>query len=244
MESSKSASDFQENIYRTGERRETVELKDLRVREIVWEMTHNKNCKILDVGCGDGSLLGPFSESQDCYGVDISEAQLEKAQRKKIKAFRVNLETEILPFHKDFFDLVICSETIEHLLDADNLLQEIHRVLKFGRTFILTFPNVNQPISWLMQVVFDLPPMYSARYKAPHVRDYTLRIVKKVLADFGFDILNVTGTYIYPFKDRFSQWLAKSFPRLAEKIIVVSKKHQMIKVKPKKVVWNVLELVK
>jgi len=141
--------------------------------------------------------------------------------------------------------LVICSETIEHLLDADNLLQEIHRTVRLGGTFILTFPNVNQPISWLMQILFDLPPRYSARYKSPHVRDYTLRIIKNVLVNFGFEISDVTGTYIYPSEDRISQWLAKSFPRLAEKIIVVSKKRlKTTRMHSRKVVWNVLELVK
>ena len=177
--------------------------------------------------------------------MDVSEVQLKKAQMKGIRTCRIDLESERLPFANDFFDLVICSETIEHLLDADNLLQEIHRTVRLGGTFILTFPNVNQPISWLMQILFDLPPRYSARYKSPHVRDCTLRIIKNVLVNFGFEISDVTGTYIYPSEDRISQWLAKSFPRLAEKIIVVSKKHlKTPRMHSRKVVWNVLELVK
>ena len=239
------SSTFQENIYDTEVPRRTVELKDLRVREIVKELIRNNRCKVLDVGCGDGSLLEPFCKSQECYGVDVSEVQLKKAQMKGIRTCRIDLESERLPFANDFFDLVICSETIEHLLDADNLLQEIHRTVRLGGTFILTFPNVNQPISWLMQILFDLPPRYSARYKSPHVRDYTLRIIKNVLVNFGFEISDVTGTYIYPSEDRISQWLAKSFPRLAEKIIVVSKKRlKTPRMQPRKVVWNVLELVK
>ena len=239
------SSTFQENVYDTEVPRRTVELKDLRVREIVKELIRNNRCKVLDAGCGDGSLLEPLCKSQECYGVDVSEAQLKKAQTKGIKTFRLDLESERLPFADDFFDLVICSETIEHLLDADNLLQEIHRTVRLGGTFILTFPNVNQPISWLMQILFDLPPRYSARYKSPHVRDYTLRIIKNVLVNFGFEISDVTGTYIYPSEDRVSQWLARSFPRLAEKIIVVSKKRlKTMRMHSRKVVWNVLELVK
>jgi len=239
------SSTFQENIYDTEVPRGTVELKDVRVREIVKELIGNNRCRVLDVGCGNGSLLEPFCNSQECYGVDVSEAQLKKAQTRGIKTFRLDLERERLPFANDFFDLVICSETIEHLLDADNLLQEIHRAVRLGGTFILTFPNVNQPISWLMQILFDLPPRYSARYKSPHVRDYTLRIIKNVLVNFGFEISDVTGTYIYPSEDRISQWLARSFPRLAEKIIVVSKKRlKTPRMHSRKVVWNVLELVK
>jgi len=245
MKSNDSTSAFQKSVYDTEEYQATDKLKDLSVKEIVEKMIGNKRYRILDVGCGNGSLLQPFCTSQECYGVDISEIQLKKAQMKGIRTCHIDLESERLPFANDFFDLVICSETIEHLLDPDNLLQEIHRTVRLGGTFILTFPNVNQPISWLMQILFDLPSRYSARYKSPHVRDYTLRIIKNVLVNFGFEISKVTGTYIYPPEDRISQWLAKSFPRLAEKIIIVSKKHlKKPRTQPRKVVWNVLELIK
>jgi methionine biosynthesis protein MetW len=238
------SSTFQENIYNTEAPQKIVEVKDLRVREIMRKLLEKNRCKVLDVGCGDGSLLEPFCRSQECYGVDVSEAQLKKAQKKGIRIYRVDLESGTLPFADDFFDLVICSETIEHLLDPDNLLQEIHRTVRCRGIFILTFPNINQPLSWLMQVAFDLPPRFSARYKSPHVRDYTLRIMKNVLVNFGFEISNVTGTYIYPYEGKISQWLATSFPRLAEKIIVVSAKHRKtIATQPKNVVWNVLELL-
>ena len=245
MESGEAFSAHQEGIYNTWIRQRGLEVKDFRIREMIWKMTSNKKCKILDVGCGDGSLLEPFSKHQDCYGVDISEAQLKIAHEKNMKTFRVDLEVDELPFPQGFFDLVVCSETIEHLLDIDNLLLEINRALRFDGIFILTFPNVNQPISWLIQVAFDLPPVYSARYKSPHVRDYTLRIVKKTLTNFGFSIERATGTYIYPFEGRLSQWLGKSFPRLAEKIIVVSKKHRKVDTtRHQKVVWNVLDLIR
>jgi methionine biosynthesis protein MetW len=238
------SSTFQENIYNTEAPLKIVEVKDLRVREIMRKLLGKNRCKVLDVGCGDGSLLEPFCRSQECYGVDVSEAQLKKAQKKGIRTYRVDLESGTLPFADDFFDLVICSETIEHLLDPDNLLQEIHRTVRCGGSFILTFPNMNQPLSWLMQVAFDLPPRFSARYKSPHVRDYTLRIMKNVLVNFGFEISNVTGTYLYPYEGKISQWLATSFPRLAEKIIVVSEKHRKtVATQPKNVVWNVLELL-
>jgi methionine biosynthesis protein MetW len=245
MKGNNIASDFQENIYDTEVPQKKVELKDLRVRELVKKLIGNNRFKVLDIGCGDGSLLEPFCDSQECYGVDVSEVQLKKAQKKGIRTYRTDLEGERLLFADDFFDLVVCSETIEHLLDADNLLQEVHRTLRFGGIFILTFPNINQPISWLMQVVFDLPPRFSARYKSPHVRDYTLRIMKNVLVNFGFEISKVTGTYIYPFESKISRWLATSFPRLSEKIIVVCEKRQKtIAPQSKNVVWNVLELVK
>jgi len=211
------ASVLQENIYKTDAPRQHADLKERKTRGIISEITKRKHCRILDVGYGDGSFLQPFSDMHECYGIDLSTPQLEKAEEKNIRAFRVDLETGKFPFSNDFFDLVICSETIEHLLDADNLLSETHRVLKSEGSLVLTFPSMNQPVSWLMQIVFDLPPMYSARYKSPHVRDYTTRIIKNVLLNSGFEVIHVGGTYIYPNKGRISQWLAEKLQGLSRR---------------------------
>ena len=239
-----SSSIFQETVYDNEALQKTPEVKDLRVREIITKLLGGNSRKVLDVGCGDGSLLWPFCKSQDCYGVDVSETPLKQAELRGIRTYRVNLESEELPFDDESFDLIVCSETIEHLLDADNLLHEIHRILRLGGTFILTFPNVNQPISWPMQILFDLPPRFSARYKSPHVRDYTLRIIRTVLANFKFEIVKAAGTYVYPFEGKFSQWVATSFPRLGEKVIVVSEKHRKTPAsRTQNVVWDVLDLV-
>jgi methionine biosynthesis protein MetW len=238
-----SSSSFQEHIYNAETLQKNIELKDLKVRQIMKQLLVGDNCRVLDVGCGDGALLSPFCRFHDCYGVDVSEVQLKKAKMKGLKTFRVDLENKGLPFENEFFDLIVCSETVEHLLDIDNLLSEIYRSLRLGGTFILTFPNINQPISWIMGIVYDLPPRFSARYKSPHVRDYTLRIIRNIMRNFGFTIIQETGTYVFPFENKFSQWLASSFPRLSEKIVVVSKKGKKANsIRSGKIVWDVSEI--
>jgi len=243
MKSSSSA--LQDNVYSAEAPNKTDEIKDRRLREIMAKIVSGNKKRLLDVGCGGGSLLFPFVKYHDCYGVDVSEAQLKLAEMRGIKTYRTDMESEDLPFENESFDLIVCSETIEHLLNPDNLLHEIHRTLRLGGTFILTFPNVNQPISWPMQILFDLPPRFSARYKSPHVRDYTLRLIRAILANFEFEIVRVAGTYVFPFEGKFSQWMATRFPRFGEKVIVVSEKHRKTPAaRTKNVVWDVMELVK
>lgn len=228
--------DFQKSIYSKSSQSFDI-VKDRKLVEQISHLVQKSKCKILDVGCGDGHLLEKFAEVHDCYGVDISKALLTIARKRGIRTYCVNLEKSRLPFPSNFFDVIICSEVIEHIVNTDNLLTELNRVLKSGGCLILTFPNVNQPISWIVQIALDLPPVYSARYKSPHVRDYTLRIVQKILSDFGFKTINITGTYIYPFKGGFSQLLANKLSRFAEKIIIVSKKVKFSKGEPG-VIWD------
>ncbi len=243
-ENSNFSSGFQESVYNADGYHPGAELKEVRIREIIQGIVQSKRSRILDVGCGEGITLQSFCSAHDCYGIDVSEVQLAKARDKGIKTWRLDMERERFPFEDGSFDVVICSETIEHLLDIDNLFGEINRVLRRGGFFVLTFPNINQPVSWVMQVVFDLPPLYSARYKSPHVRDFTLRLVRHILTGFGFGILRAEGTYVYPNRGAFSQWLARHFPRLGEKVVVVSvKRFDAPKSLSKKVVWDVLELV-
>ena len=70
-------------------------------------------------------------------------------------------------------------------MDTDWLLCEINRVLKPDAHFILTFPNIRTPVSMLMMLL-NLPPMFSARYRSAHVRDFTTGMIRLALQNCGF----------------------------------------------------------
>lgn len=91
---------------------------------------------VLEVGCGEGSILDWLSKwnfSQHLNGIEISESGLEKIKSKNIK----NLNQVLLfdgykiPFPDKHFDLVICSHVMEHVEHERVLLREIKRVSKY-----------------------------------------------------------------------------------------------------------------
>jgi len=182
--------------------------------------------KILDAGCGGGQLLESLARIPqiEVYGVDISAKALEIARQRGYKAYMCNVEPKKLPFDDDFFNIVVINELPEHMIDPDDFLREVHRVLKDESNLIISVPNVSCPASWFAQVFLDLPPMQSARYKSIHVRDYTLRILKIVLKSNGFKIKQVKGTYLYPFTNVISRLVANLFPRLSERLILICEK--------------------
>jgi hypothetical protein len=65
-----------------------------------------------------------------------------------------------------------------------------------GGHFLLTFPNVRTPVSLAMMLV-DLPPMYSARYRAGHVRDFTAKTMRIALSNCGFRVEKMIGADFY-----------------------------------------------
>ena len=98
---------------------------------------------LLDVGCADGAFLGKYLKHQPelFNGIEASPPLRAKAEARGIKTFDVDLNGE-WPFADDSFDVVHCSQVIEHLHNTRLFAQEIHRVLKPGGTALITSENL------------------------------------------------------------------------------------------------------
>lgn len=90
--------------------------------------------RFLDVGCGDGKLTIEFAEvvkPKEIYGLEfVDEFRLE-AGNKGIKCFKCDLNGK-WNFDDNFFDLILSSQTIEHLHNTRVYLEECYRCLKWG----------------------------------------------------------------------------------------------------------------
>ncbi|MFQ5590287.1 MAG: class I SAM-dependent methyltransferase [Phycisphaerae bacterium] len=119
--------------------------------------------RILEVGCGGGHVLRLFP-SADLTGVDVSGHMLEKARR-NLKGCRTTLikgDIQELNLPRAAFDVVICSEVLEHTTDPERILAEMRRLLTPGGRAVITFPNdplVNRLKGAVRAVRLDsLPP--------------------------------------------------------------------------------------
>jgi ubiquinone/menaquinone biosynthesis C-methylase UbiE len=108
-----------------------------------------KHQKVLDCGCGSGSMCIYLSKqlNKKMYGADISKTGIELAcsLAKKVNAeceFKVGDVENHIPFADNFFDLVIMHEVLEHLPCPDKAIQEVARVLKKNGLFVLITPNI------------------------------------------------------------------------------------------------------
>ena len=96
---------------------------------------------VLDVACGSGYGTGYLADkgAERVIGGDISQSALKYANAyfKKENTDFIYLDaSKELPFHDEYFDVLVSMETIEHLLDAENFLAECRRVLKSEGVFI------------------------------------------------------------------------------------------------------------
>ena len=97
------------------------------------------NSSVIDLGCGNGSLLKILKDKKNIqeYGIELSESGVEICKRKGLNVIRGSIDTK-LNFEENTFDFAICNVTIQMVNYPEVLLNEMKRISK---NQIISFPN-------------------------------------------------------------------------------------------------------
>lgn len=160
---------------------------------------------VLDVGCNRGSVEWLFHEMAPgeaavthVEGVDVSTQAIARARALELPncSFQA-YDGDRLPFDDARFDLVVMIEVLEHVMDKNALLREIHRVLRPGGRLYLTTPN---PECLALRIESALwgALRFVARRRPP-LKDAFIpqRELAALLAHSGFDA-PATGWFAWP----------------------------------------------
>jgi methionine biosynthesis protein MetW len=132
--------------------------------------------RVLDLGCGDGSLLALLNRTRATrgYGVEINDDNIVTCVKNGINVIQNNLESGLSTFESDSFDYVILSQTLQAVHQTESIVKEMLRV---GRQAIVTFPNFGywrnrwQILAGRMPVSKTLPYQW---YDTPNVHLCTI----------------------------------------------------------------------
>ncbi|WP_020167460.1 MULTISPECIES: methionine biosynthesis protein MetW [Methylotenera] len=96
--------------------------------------------KVLDLGCGDGTLLQFLRSSLETkgYGVEKDDANWLACLKNGTNVIQMDLEAGLSGFEDQSFDTVILSQTLQAMHNTEEIVQEMLRV---GHEIIVTFPN-------------------------------------------------------------------------------------------------------
>jgi methionine biosynthesis protein MetW len=102
-----------------------------------WITPHTQ---VLDLGCGDGSLLAHLRDARQCagYGVEIADSHVLECVKRGVNVVQANLDAGLRLFPDDKFDTVVLSQTLQAVHQVEAVLREMARV---GRQGIVSFPN-------------------------------------------------------------------------------------------------------
>ena len=151
-----------------------------------------RGASVLDLGCGDGSLLDYLQTEREVrgYGVEIDDKNILRCIERGVNVIQANLDDGLSSFETGAFDFVILSQTLQATRHTEKLVREMLRV---GREGIVSFPNFGywknrlQVLRGHMPVSDELPYQW---YDTPNVHLCTLRDFEHLCDDMNMRILD------------------------------------------------------
>lgn len=146
---------------------------------------------VLDLGCGDGSLLRYLREARRVagYGVEIDDDGVAACVKNGVNVIQGDLEGGLSGFENLSFDYVILSQTLQAMKNSERIIRDMLRV---GREGIVTFPNFGywknrwQVVTGHMPVSDNLPYQW---FDTPNVHLCTIADFERFCAGHGVNIL-------------------------------------------------------
>ena len=197
-----------------------------------------KSSRVLDLGCGQGrhthAVSWYFPEAFS-LGVDINPADIDIAKSKgqdffdstqKPNPCRFSLANgQALPFANASFDVVICSEVLEHVAQYQALLAEIDRILKPNGIAAISVPR-----AWPERICWWLSRDYH-QVQGGHIRIFNAKKLQREVTALGF---TTTKRYFAHALHSPYWWLRCLFWQQGENVTICRVYHKML-------VWDLLK---
>ena len=177
--------------------------------------------KVLDLGCGDGTLLAYLREKHNVlgYGLEINPFNIEDCVKKNINVIQADLNNGLKAYIADnSFDCVIMSQTLQATEQPDLLIEEMLRVAAQG---IVTFPNMAHwsarlqlALKGVMPVTKNLPNQW---FNTPNVHLCTLNDFEVLCKKHNIQILQRS---VVDHSHKQGSWLMNLFPNLLGEIAI------------------------
>lgn len=148
---------------------------------------------VLEIGCGEGLYRQNCLPAAEYWGVEPHKESASKAMEKIANVLNGTFEEVATKIPDSYFDLVICNDVIEHMIDPDVFLEKKGK-MKPGAMLVGSVPNVRfLPNLLELLVQKDWAYMDSGILDRTHLRFYTQKSLKRSLRNAGYSVELMCG---------------------------------------------------
>lgn len=147
--------------------------------------------RVLDVGCGDGSLMAALRDNSgvDARGMEIDSANVALCMARGLSVIQGDADRDLADYPDGAFDYAILSQTLQTTMRPDLVLDHL---LRIGRRAFVSFPNFAQwRIRWALMFGGTMPvtPQLPDRwYETPNIHHVTIDDFRSFIAERGVTI--------------------------------------------------------
>jgi len=170
------------------------------------------NSRVLDLGCGDGSLMEMLtSDGHTCIGLEINPINIQACVEKGLSVIEQNLDLGLDNFADKSIDMVVMTQTLQAVHYPDKVLQELLRV---GREGVVAFPNfANWRCRYYLGFRGRMPVskfMPYSWYDTPNLHFCTILDFEQLCRDLGISIVE----RVVVDEQGNSDWLTRYLPNI------------------------------
>ena len=173
-------------------------MKNLKMKKefkVIADLLPN-NTRVLDVGCGDGSLMNLLVKEKniEVRGLELEKQNVQECIYKGLPVIQGNAETELYQFPNQSFDYVVLSQTLQAFYSPDKVLREL---LRIGKSVIVSIPNFGYWKVRTSLLFFGKMPMTktlsNSWYNTPNLHMCTIKDLFNYCDEQNLEIKKVIG---------------------------------------------------
>lgn len=153
-------------------------LREISLAENIAQVLPRSFSNLIDVGCGEGYLLYALQKrwrNAQYFGLDLTQGRITVTQKNVPSVFLLRGDVLHLPFPDNAFDIVICSELLEHMEAYQQVVEELLRITR--KRLIITVPN-ELPLVKIM-----CPKCKATHYYDGHVNYFTAEKLRNIFVN-------------------------------------------------------------
>ena len=152
--------------------------------------------RVLEIGCAEGDFRENLIQEHEYWGVEPIESKATLASKKLDKVLIGTYQKMSYQIPNDYYDLVICNDVIEHMVDHDKFFLSIKKKIKKDGCLVASIPNVRY-LPNLIQILVKKDWEYTdyGILDKTHLRFFTKKSLTRTIVDNGYIIDQFMGLH-------------------------------------------------